>query len=60
METDYNTKPNFTDMLLSCVECGRTFVVTANEQIFFYTKHLANPKRCPECRQRRREQGGNR
>lgn len=50
METDFNKQPNFSDMLLECKECGRTFVVTANEQNFYYSKHLAIPKRCPECR----------
>jgi DNA-directed RNA polymerase subunit RPC12/RpoP len=52
--------PNFIDMLIRCIECGRDFVFTANEQSYFYENHLATPKRCPECRQRRREQGVNR
>jgi DNA replicative helicase MCM subunit Mcm2 (Cdc46/Mcm family) len=56
MEHDFNAKPNFTDMLIECKDCGRTFVVTSNEQSFFFEKHLAIPKRCPQCRQIRREQ----
>lgn len=58
-DNNSNNNPKFTDMLLDCVDCGRTFVITASEQSFFYSKHLSTPKRCPECRQRRREQGGN-
>lgn len=59
MEQSFNSKPDFTDMLIECKDCGRKFVVTGNEQVFFFEKHLDIPKRCLQCRQARREQRGN-
>jgi hypothetical protein len=59
MEQLPNSKPEFTDMTINCKDCGRVFVITANEQNYFYELHLAIPKRCPQCRQIRREQKGN-
>ena len=43
------------DKLLRCLECGGDFVFTAGEQRYFLSKGLSTPKRCPECRKRRRE-----
>lgn len=39
---------------LSCVDCGATFIFTAGEQRYFASKGLSIPKRCPSCRQKRR------
>jgi len=39
---------------LTCVECGNTFVFETGEQIFFISKGLTEPKRCPECRLKRK------
>lgn len=54
------------DKTFKCVEtvCGNAeFVVTKSEQEFFEKKKLSLPKRCPDCRERRRKekeaQGGN-
>lgn len=48
---------NFSDQNLTCVECNRSFVWTAAEQKFYADKGLTNPpKRCPECRMKKRQQ----
>ena len=44
----------FTDRILTCVDCGGEFVFTAGEQLFFADKQLKNdPKRCKPCKSRR-------
>ena len=49
----------YEDKTLQCRECGQAFVFTAGEQEFYQQKGLLNePGRCPECRQRRRQQQG--
>jgi len=46
----------YEDKELQCVECGATFAFTASEQEFFANKGFTNePKRCPECRQARKQ-----
>lgn len=47
-------KPNFIDKDIVCLDCEREFVFTAGEQEFFWSKGLAEPKRCPSCRKFRR------
>lgn len=45
----------FKDVDLLCSECGREFVHTKEKQEFYAAKGLDNlPKRCPECREKRR------
>jgi CxxC-x17-CxxC domain-containing protein len=40
--------------LLTCADCGRTFVFTADEQLFFQGKQFVHePRRCRECRSKR-------
>lgn len=47
----------YEDKTLECVECGTSFTFTAAEQEFFDNKGFTNePKRCPSCRQARKEQ----
>ncbi len=47
----------FTDKLLTCSDCGVTFLFTAGEQEFYQRHELtAEPKRCPTCRQARKAQ----
>ena len=48
-----DTKPQ--DELLTCCDCGAQFAFTAGEQLYFASKKLSIPKRCPGCRRRRRE-----
>ena len=47
----------YTDKTLECVECGESFTFSASEQEFFANRGFTNePKRCPRCRQARKEQ----
>ena len=49
----------YQDKQIQCVECGNNFTFTAREQEFFASKGYANePKRCLNCRQKRRNAGG--
>ncbi len=45
---------NFRDQILECIECRRNFTFTIGEQRYFDSKGLSTPKRCPQCRLRRR------
>jgi CxxC-x17-CxxC domain-containing protein len=48
---------SFEDKSLQCADCGVTFTFSAEEQEFFQSKGYVNePKRCPECRQARKQQ----
>lgn len=45
------------DVELLCEECGRQFIHTREKQEFYVSIGLTNlPKRCPECREKRRNQ----
>ena len=47
------------EQILKCADCGADFPFTEKEQAFFQEKGFAHPpKRCPECRQKRRTEGG--
>ena len=39
----------------TCRDCGKTFEITRAERIFFESRSLALPKRCPACRKARKE-----
>ena len=44
----------FTDRILTCIDCGAEFVFTAGEQVFFHDKQFKNdPKRCKQCKAKR-------
>ncbi len=43
------------DQTIDCVECGRQFVWTYGEQRYYGERGLSPPKRCENCRARRRE-----
>ena len=46
------------DKYIVCADCGVAFTFTASEQEFYQTKGFTNePKRCPDCRQIRRNAG---
>ena len=51
---------DYEDRTLMCQDCGQPFVFSADDQAFHATKGFTNePKRCPSCRQaRRNERGG--
>ena len=41
----------YTDKNLTCVDCGGTFLFSADDQEFYARKGFTNePKRCPSCR----------
>ncbi len=45
----------YQDKQIQCADCGANFSFTAGEQEFFASKGYTNePKRCPSCRQSRR------
>jgi len=47
---------SFQDKSLQCSDCGATFTFSSGEQEFFQAKGFTNePKRCPSCRQVRKE-----
>jgi CxxC-x17-CxxC domain-containing protein len=47
----------YVDKTLECVECGASFNFSAAEQEFFASKGFTNePKRCPQCREARKQQ----
>jgi len=43
------------DLALQCVDCLKTFTFTAGEQAYYASKSLTQPKRCPKCREVRRQ-----
>ena len=48
---------SFEDKKIRCADCGEEFTFTASEQQFFAEKGFTNePRRCPVCRRKRREQ----
>ena len=48
---------SYEDKTLECVDCGASFTFSASEQEFFANKGFTNePKRCPDCRQARKDQ----
>ena len=50
---------SFQDKSLECSDCGVTFTHSAEDQEFFQNKGFTNePKRCPECRQKRKSERG--
>ena len=50
----------FEDKTLVCQDCGNEFVFTAGEQEFYKEKGLDNePKRCKDCRNRRKAKSSN-
>lgn len=38
-----------------CCNCGEPFLFTGGEQKFYEESKLSEPKRCPGCRQKRKE-----
>lgn len=47
-------KAKFEDRQLTCIDCEVTFTFTRGEQYFYASKFLQQPKRCPRCRELRR------
>ena len=50
---------SFEDKSLQCSDCGATFTHSVEDQEFFQKKGFTNePKRCPDCRQKRKSERG--
>ena len=50
---------SFEDKTLICVDCNEEFVHSAEDQAFYAERGFSNaPKRCRECRSKRKFQGG--
>jgi CxxC-x17-CxxC domain-containing protein len=50
---------SFSDKNLACVDCGASFVFTADDQQFHASRGFSNePKRCPDCRRARKAARG--
>ena len=50
---------SFSDITLTCRDCGQAFVFTSGEQEFYKQRGLVNqPGRCSSCRGARRAGGG--
>ena len=45
---------NYENQQLQCVECGKIFEFAAEDQEFYAAKGYSAPKRCPECREARK------
>lgn len=50
---------NFQNQELQCIECGVIFVFSAEDQEFYAQKGYSGPKRCPQCRAKRKAQQNN-
>ena len=47
----------YEDRTLTCVGCGQSFTFSADDQAYHAEKGYTNePKRCPSCREARRQQ----
>ena len=45
----------FKDEKLTCQDCGKEFIFKAEDQKFFQEKGFQAPKRCPECREAKKQ-----
>jgi CxxC-x17-CxxC domain-containing protein len=48
----------YTDRTLTCVECGTEFIFSAEDQEYHDSRGFSDPRRCPSCRQARRDTVG--
>lgn len=49
-----NELKDLQDREIICVDCGKAFIWNREEQAFYLSKGLQPPKRCKDCRLRRR------
>lgn len=40
----------------TCIDCGQEFIMSPAEQKYYFSKGFELPKRCPDCRKKRKEQ----
>jgi hypothetical protein len=55
MATDTPTRPHPSDELLTCQDCGDTFIYTARDKAFFAQRDYPPPRRCRPCRDAKRQ-----
>ncbi len=48
----------YEDRNLTCAECNSEFVFSADDQQYHADHEYQDPKRCPSCRQAKRDSGG--
>lgn len=52
---------SFEDKMITCADCGAEFVHSADDQARYAERGFANePKRCRDCRDKRKAQSGGR
>jgi hypothetical protein len=44
------------DVILKCLTCGGSYILSVGEAEHYIRIGLSLPKRCPECRARRRQE----
>jgi len=45
---------NFRDQIIKCCDCEYDFQFSVGEAIYYTSRGLSTPRRCPECRLKRR------
>ncbi len=54
-------REEYKDKTIKCIDCGSEFVFTARDQAFYKEQGFNNePKRCRECRNKRKAEKRNR
>lgn len=53
IDTMYGSMPSKYE---TCVECGESFEITPTEQEFYMSRELDLPKRCADCREKRKQE----
>jgi CxxC-x17-CxxC domain-containing protein len=52
----FASQDDFQDTTIVCIDCGKDFIWTSGEQLFYHDKGLQNPpKRCKSCKQAKNE-----
>lgn len=54
MNTERIEKLHLKDKRIPCLDCGITFSFTTGVQRYFLSKSLSEPRRCPQCRLKRK------
>ena len=44
------------DQTITCADCGKDFILTISEQSFYNSKGFSFPKRCKDCRMKRKQE----
>ncbi len=46
----------YTDKKIKCIDCGNEFVFTVRDQKFFQEQNWTEPKRCKDCRNKKKQE----